>query len=150
MHVKILNGQIEKFPYGPGDLIRDNPNVSFPDTMPESLLEEWGVFFVTELPMPTIDARTQRIEQQTVPTLTANGWQVGWNIIQNTAEEIMAYDARVAEFVKSERDKKLAETDWMALSDTTLTPEWASYRQALRDIPQQPDFPYNIVWPVKP
>ena len=28
--------------------------------------------------------------------------------------------------------------------------EWAKYRQSLRDIPQQPGFPYNITWPEKP
>lgn len=28
--------------------------------------------------------------------------------------------------------------------------EWVAYRQALRDVPQQPGFPENITWPVKP
>ena len=53
----------------------------------------------------------------------------------------------------SEREKRntlLAETDWWANSDVTMTDEQRAYRQALRDIPQQEGFPTNIVWPTKP
>jgi len=38
----------------------------------------------------------------------------------------------------------------MALSDNTLTPEWSTYRQALRDITEQEGFPYQVTWPTKP
>jgi len=34
--------------------------------------------------------------------------------------------------------------------DYTMTPEWATYRQALRDITAQEGFPYEVVWPPKP
>ena len=54
-------------------------------------------------------------------------------------------------FVKSERNKKLFETDWTQLPDVVLRNKeaWATYRQALRDITTQSD-PYNIVWPTPP
>ena len=48
------------------------------------------------------------------------------------------------------KNRLLAKTDYMALSDTTLTPEWATYRQALRDITEQQGFPPSVTWPVKP
>ena len=51
--------------------------------------------------------------------------------------------------VRSERDRLLADTDWRATSDRTLTDNWRDYRQALRDIPTQTD-PYNITWPTAP
>ena len=51
--------------------------------------------------------------------------------------------------VRSERDRKLAETDWRALSDLTLSDAWRDYRQALRDVPTQSD-PDNITWPTEP
>lgn len=54
-----------------------------------------------------------------------------------------------AEQVRAERDQLLAKTDWMALSDNTLTPDWATYRQALRDVTLQEGFPYSVVWPTK-
>jgi len=52
--------------------------------------------------------------------------------------------------IRSQRNSLLAETDYLALSDTTLTSDMATYRQALRDVPTQSGFPDNITWPVKP
>ena len=60
------------------------------------------------------------------------------------AETFSAIEAR------NQRDRLLSDTDWMALSDSTMTPEWATYRQALRDITGQSGFPYDVVWPTKP
>lgn len=55
---------------------------------------------------------------------------------------------------RSRRDSLLAMTDWTQLKDTTLddtgTVLWQSYRQALRDLPQQPGFPLYVEWPVQP
>ena len=51
--------------------------------------------------------------------------------------------------VRSQRDRKLAETDYLALSDNTLATNMKKYRQDLRDVPTQSD-PDNITWPVKP
>ena len=51
--------------------------------------------------------------------------------------------------VRSERDLKLQETDWRASSDLTLSDDWKTYRQALRDITTQSD-PDNITWPTEP
>ena len=55
-----------------------------------------------------------------------------------------------AEAIRMERDRLIAETDWWALSDVTMTEEQVSYRQALRDITSQAGFPENIDWPTKP
>jgi hypothetical protein len=61
------------------------------------------------------------------------------------------YDAAASE-VRAQRDKLLKETDWTQVNDTPLPAEsvaaYADYRQALRDIPQQNGFPYDVVWPV--
>ena len=55
--------------------------------------------------------------------------------------------------VRFKRDKKLQACDWTVLSDVPITPEekaeWETYRQALRDITNQPD-PFNITWPTPP
>jgi len=48
------------------------------------------------------------------------------------------------------RDKMLAETDWWATSDRTMTAEQTAYRQALRDITDQAGFPTDITWPTEP
>ena len=51
--------------------------------------------------------------------------------------------------VRRERNRKLAETDYLALSDNTLATNMKTYRQELRDVPTQSD-PDNITWPSKP
>lgn len=52
--------------------------------------------------------------------------------------------------VRAKRNSLLAETDYLALTDTTLTSEMATYRQELRDITSQAGFPTDVTWPVKP
>ena len=59
-------------------------------------------------------------------------------------------DAAQADFVRMMRSVKLSETDWWAMSDRTMTPEQAAYRQALRDITDQVGFPHDVVWPDMP
>ena len=56
-------------------------------------------------------------------------------------------DDRAAAEVRTERDAKLAETDWTASTDVTMTAEMTAYRQALRDVPAQSGFPNTIDWP---
>jgi len=49
------------------------------------------------------------------------------------------------------RNSELARTDWTQLADSICDKAaWATYRQALRDIPTQTGFPWNITWPAKP
>jgi len=59
-------------------------------------------------------------------------------------------DTRAAAQVREERDDKLAVCDWMANSDVTMSDQWTTYRQALRDVPAQAGFPNSITWPVVP
>ena len=74
-----------------------------------------------------------------------------------TAEEeterqaaIDAQPAMLIEGVRFKRNQLLAETDYLALSDATLTDEMRTYRQALRDLPANTTDPANPVWPTKP
>lgn len=63
-------------------------------------------------------------------------------------------DAEQAKSVRDQRDQKLKDTDWRvikALESSQLQDfNWAAYRQALRDIPSQAGFPWDIQWPVEP
>lgn len=52
--------------------------------------------------------------------------------------------------LRRKRNRLLAETDYLALSDVTLTDEMRAYRQALRDLPANTTDPANPVWPEKP
>ncbi len=52
--------------------------------------------------------------------------------------------------VRRDRDRRLAETDYLALSDSTLASNMKTYRQSLRDVPEDNSDPDNISWPSKP
>lgn len=54
--------------------------------------------------------------------------------------------------VRAERDRLLTETDWTQAADISeaTRDKWAPYRQALRDVPDQAGFPFEVVWPAKP
>ena len=63
---------------------------------------------------------------------------------------VMVYETRDATAFREYRNKLLADTDWSALSDVTMSDAMRTYRQALRDIPQQADFPNRFTIPNKP
>ena len=68
-----------------------------------------------------------------------------------TKEELEGVDDREkAEQFRYIRDDLIAETDWWAVADRTMTDAETTYRQALRDIPAQEGFPTTITWPTKP
>lgn len=58
----------------------------------------------------------------------------------------------LAESVRSYRYELLVSTDWTQLADVPQATKdlWATYRQSLRDVPQQAGFPENVTWPQKP
>jgi len=64
--------------------------------------------------------------------------------------KVAADNAALAERARATRNALLQETDHYALSDLTMTDEMTAYRQSLRDVPQQADFPATITWPTKP
>ena len=52
---------------------------------------------------------------------------------------------------RRDRNDILRGTDWTQTPDCTVDKQaWATYRQALRDLPAQPGFPHEIVWPRRP
>jgi hypothetical protein len=69
-----------------------------------------------------------------------------------TAEELLA--PVIASEVRVERNKRLAECDWTQLTDAPLDLDgksaWALYREALRMVPEQQGFPWEVVWPEQP
>lgn len=150
MFAKITNGAVDKFPYTVGQLRRDNPNTSFPKQIPDETLLEFGMVPVTEVPAPEFDPMTHFAEWGPVPVLQEGSWVLLPTVREYSEEQIAERDAAKAAEVRSQRDRLLAETDWMALSDVTMSPEMADYRQALRDITDQVGFPHTVEWPVKP
>jgi hypothetical protein len=143
MFVKANSGQIERYPYTVGDLRRDNPRTSFPKNVPTDMLADYGVYPVARAAVPQFNSLVQSLVAHAAPTEDAGQWVLGYDVVQKPEE--LAGDN-----IRRERNRLLSETDWMALSDNTMTTEWASYRQALRDITSQSGFPYSVEWPAAP
>jgi len=151
MYVKVKDGQIEKFPFYMDDLLKANPTVSFPQNMSDDQLSEWGVEKVRELSKPNYSRRTEKLKVDDRPQFVDGEWQLGWSIVKKSDEDIEAYDRGQANFIDTERKNQLAATDWMALQDSPkMSDEWKEYRQALRDITKQDEYPFNVTWPKKP
>jgi len=168
MYAKINGGTVVKFPYTFGDLRKDHPNVSFPKNITQSIMQKYGMVGVLEGPKPTLNDY-QRVQRNALPTLKDGGyWMIEYTAVDMFAdttedgvtttkeEHEIAYqatlDAKAAETNRSTRNDLLAETDWWALSDHTMTQAQIDYRQALRDITTHAEWPNlsDADWPTKP
>ena len=88
-----------------------------------------------------------------------NGTEVPFTAAEETARDneeaafANAAPARALANLRSKRNRLLAETDYLALSDNTLSSNMETYRQALRDLPTGKDTVAkceNATWPTKP
>ena len=87
----------------------------------------------------------------------------GQGLVNLTSEEQTAFDARRAsdaawrtEALRAERNKRLAETDWVVIKEreeggsVSNFADWKTYRQALRDITNSATSLDDVTWPEKP
>lgn len=61
-------------------------------------------------------------------------------------------ESKAALEIREQRNQKLKDTDWTQLDDSPGQNKlaWATYRQALRDVPEQTGFPWEVQWPNEP
>ena len=76
-----------------------------------------------------------------------------WTVTQKTGDELAQATRQKWLSVRNERTTILSNSDFTQISDAPMTDEkraeWATYRQALRDLTTQAD-PFNIIWPTSP
>ena len=150
------------------DQIRlDNKNMSLPRVWTANVCDALGVDPVLAAPAPEPSAAYKSVVRNGVVQDADGNWVEAWveremfteytdenGDVQTVAAQKTAYDtANTAVRAAAERDVRnnlLKETDHYALSDVTMTDAMKAYRQALRDVPQQTDFPGTISWPEKP
>ena len=73
---------------------------------------------------------------------------VTWSQVSTKKAELVA--AEPMRLLREERNKRLAETDWWAMSDRSMTEAQTNYRQALRDITDSATSLDDVTWPTKP
>ena len=149
-----------------GELRRDNPNMSMPRAWNSNTHDALNVDPVLAAPKPTDGiGKYQEVLRNGVVQDADNNWVEAWEIKdmfanieggQTKEEQETEYqaslDSRAAEGNRVERNKLIAETDWWASSDLTMTSDQTTYRQALRDITKHSNWPHleDADWPTKP
>ena len=149
------------------DLRLENRNVSFPKVWNTNVFEALGIDPVLATPAPTPSGDFKIVSRNGAVQDSNGNWVQAWveremfteytdeeGNVQTVAAQQTAYTTRKnnekAVVERATRDSLLKETDHFALSDVTMTDAMRTYRQALRDVPQQSEFPNTITWPTKP
>ena len=151
MYLKV-SGSTITYPYSVYDLKAENPNTSFPTTIPDSLLEEFGVYKVESKNSGYNNDDTKDVVEVT-PTLSGSVYVQTYQITDADSETIeKRKEIKWAE-IRTTRNTLLSESDWTQFQDSPITgsslTDWQTYRQSLRDVTTQSD-PYNINWPTIP
>ena len=136
----------------------------------EALLNELGADIVFEGPQASGGDQYQFSQRSGVEQINGK-WFTKYvlgpiftdNEDATAAQQEAAYkaqkDAEQATSIRAERDRKLAECDWVTIKaidasmdgfGIQLPQVWMDYRQALRDVTKQAGFPWNVTWPEAP
>jgi len=151
-YVKVIDDAVGKYPYDVRQLRRDNPNTSFPNRVSDEMMADWDVFPVTEKDMTDYDERIKNCVKNSQPAFEGGNWTVSWTVSDKTAEETSQYNDNLSVKMRVERNTRLAETDFHALSDVTMGDAMKGYRQRLRDITEHSNWPNlkDTDWPTIP
>ena len=142
-----------------GEVITDSefralhPTTSFPPQLSVELLDSFDADVIFEGPQPAT-TRYQFVARQGVIQMADGNWYRNYVALDMSDEAKAALDAQQASSVRAERNRRLADTDWMVVKALEAGQPQdfsvATYRQELRDIPSQPGFPWDIIWPEAP
>ena len=150
-----------------GQIRSMHPNVSLPKVWNANVNETLGIDPVLASPKPEPSGDYKVVVRNGVEQDANGNWVWAWTendmfqeytdeegVTHSVADQQAAYDAQntatLAASERAKRDSLLKETDHFGLSDVTMSAEMTTYRQALRDVPQQEGFPSTITWPTKP
>ena len=115
----------------------DNSRTVYSASIPPRHLAAQDVHRVREGTRPA-EAVGFTVVQDGFPTLVDGAWVQGYTSV-----------ALSADAARDVRNTMLSASDWMAVSDRTMTGPETAYRQSLREVPQQAGFPDNIIWPTQ-
>lgn len=146
---------------------RMHQGLGLPQDLTEAVLNDWGADVVFEGPQASGGTVYQYSMRQGVEQIEGK-WYTKYVLgpifadytkedgtVVTAAEQEAEYkarkDAEQADSVRRARTEKLKDCDWTQLADSPVDKAvWATYRQALRDVPTQTGFPWNVTWPAQP
>jgi len=125
------------------------PHISIPKPLTETIVNSLGYDWVFDGIKPTLAPPYESSSRDGVEEIDGKCY-TKFKVVTATGEAATAIDNEKAENMRQERNTKLSETDYLALSDSTLSDAMKTYRQALRDVPTSSGWPHNVTWPTKP
>jgi hypothetical protein len=109
----------------------------------------FGVSKLTMVTPPEHDPATQSLNEGDA-VLIDGAWHQNWVVTDLDSEAIDALNQKMFDAIRAERNAKLIASDWTQVLDAPVdAAAWAEYRQALRDITDQPN-PFELAWPIEP
>lgn len=150
-----------------GQIRSMHPNVSLPKIWGSNVHESLGIDPVLTSNKPSPSGDYKVVVRNGVEQDGNGNWTQSWaeedmfqeytdsdnNVVSVQSQidaKVELEESTLAMTARSSRDELLKETDHYGLSDATMSAEMTTYRQALRDVPQQAGFPSTITWPEKP
>jgi hypothetical protein len=154
-----------------GEIRRSMPNTSLPRVWTSSICDSLGIDPVLAAPAPAASGEYKVVSRNGVTQDALGNWveayverdmfsdyvdEDGVTVTKASQEEAYTArkDAEAATAARATRDGLIASCDWMAIKafegGTGVATDWATYRQALRDVSAQAGFPNDITWPEKP
>ena len=150
-----------------GEIRKMHPNISLPKVWGVNVHQALSIDPVTPTEKPAPSGDFKVVVRNGVDMDSKSQWVWAWteremfteytddegNTVTVQAQKdakIAADNAALAASERTKRDDLLKATDHYGLSDVTMSEAMTTYRQALRDVPQQTDFPGTITWPTKP
>lgn len=102
------------------------------------------------MPPPEYDPWTQRLELEDVTS--PHQTEINHIVIDMTEAEQKAFYEHMVMSLRAERNARLLESDFFNFPDACVgnVQDWLDYRQALRDLPTDPSWPKNVLWPTRP
>ena len=163
-YIKLSTSEIKS----QGEWRQANKNMSLPRVWTADTLTDLGLTAILAAPKPACtnleqvigngvetDANGNTIEAWSVVDKFADTTDAD-GVVTTKAEHETAYTASLVAdketSIRTDRDRRIALTDWTGMSDVTMSADMATYRQGLRDITSHADFPDLDVedWPTAP
>lgn len=146
-YVQSSNGDFVRHIYNEFEPIRWDEETKTPTRkLTEDQRIAFGVFRLQLVTPNAYNLYTQK-RNELDAVLTNGQWTQAWEVVNLDSDQLEAQETEAAAAARTNRDVLLSKTDWNAMSDMTMSPEMTTYRQALRDVPQQTGFPNYIAWP---
>lgn len=145
-----INTVTKEYPLSRAQIKAKFPNTSFP----AAFVPPAPYASVHMTALPEYDADTHTVKEA-APVHVNERWEQAWALIERSEEEKQTIQQQkyqnAAQSVRGKRDALLAQSDWTQVADAPVDKAaWAAYRQALRDVPVQAGFPWDVIWPEQP